>query len=143
MVKEKDSNKNGRCRRIFLNFADVHGFQKPISALVTYSFLKLFWDLHKMHFVLSVKQDDLFGTLECVLMTARRGNLKLLSLQVSNAVSEAVVSIRVSADDADWLALYLLRLQNIVGVFNVEMTQEKPCVQSSEESIAAFAATPG
>jgi hypothetical protein len=87
-----------------------------------------------MYFKFSIEEGDVLGTLECVLMTARRGNLKLLNLQINDGASDANVSMQMSADDEDWLGLYLLRLRNIVGVFNVGATREIPCAETARET---------
>ncbi|PWF54777.1 hypothetical protein [Massilia glaciei] len=75
----------------------------------------------------SVPAEHAFNALETVLAIARRGALSLFSLELGPAGTKGdhVVRLALRADEADPLALFMLRLQNVIDIDNVS-AQELP-----------------
>jgi len=67
----------------------------------------------------SIDSADPMATLEQVLATARRGGLCLASIAFTHGAHDASAAMRLRADDADRLDLFVLRLGNLIDVGDV------------------------
>ena len=68
----------------------------------------------------SVDKDTTLDILEAVLAIARRGGLRLSRLHLQAAAPADLVSMDLLADDPDLLALFAARLNNVIGVTDVD-----------------------
>lgn len=67
-------------------------------------------------------------TLEAVLAIARRGGLRLASLQVQARDTADLVSMELTAPDSDLLALFDARLRNVVGIDDIQSAASQVCI---------------
>jgi hypothetical protein len=67
----------------------------------------------------SLDQNSTLDTLEAVLAIARRGGLRLCKLDCR----QQEVSLELAADDPDLLALFQCRLQNVIGVNDILVSE--------------------
>ena len=118
---EESSTFYQKQERFFLICKKSGNLQKPILRRRRYPF-----GMTCAHLPLtfSVDNDTTFDTLEAVLAIARRGGLRLSRLHVQAAAPADLVSMDLLADDPDLLALFAARLNNVIGVADVDT---RPC----------------
>jgi hypothetical protein len=73
---------------------------------------------HCLSLTFSLDDQAPLHALEAVLAVARRGNVRLARLDVDHCA----VAIALQADDPDLLALCHARLHNLIGVFDISMS---------------------
>jgi hypothetical protein len=74
---------------------------------------------HRLPLTFSLDQDSPLDALEAVLAIARRGGVRLARLQVQHCT----VALELRADDADLLALFRARLQNLFSVHDIALSE--------------------
>ncbi len=74
---------------------------------------------HHLPLSFSLVAAETLDTLEAVLAIARRGGLRLVYLHVVDTERATDVALTLCAADADPLALFLARLNNLVGVHDI------------------------
>ncbi|HEY0063745.1 MAG TPA: hypothetical protein VGC21_16630 [Telluria sp.] len=74
---------------------------------------------NRLPLTFSVDKDSPLDVLEAVLAIARRGKLQLAYLQVDRTE----VAVELQAEDADLLNLFSARLQNVIGVHDISMSE--------------------
>jgi acetolactate synthase regulatory subunit len=76
--------------------------------------------------IFSVEKDSALDTLEAVLAIARRGGLRLDTLNLHPAEQDDIVSVELQAPDPDLLDLFVARLHNVIGVHNIIRLECRP-----------------
>jgi hypothetical protein len=74
---------------------------------------------HSLSLTFSLDNEAPLDALEAVLAVARRGNVRLAQLNVEHGA----VAIALQAGDPDLLALCHARLHNLIGVFDISMSE--------------------
>lgn len=67
----------------------------------------------------SLDDDAPLDALEAVLAVARRGNVRLSRLHIQ----QRAVAIELQADDPDWLSLFHARLHNLIGIYDIAVSE--------------------
>ena len=74
----------------------------------------------KLPLTFLIDSQSTLDTLEAVLAIARRGGLRLSTLQLQANGEDDLVSMELRADESDLLELFDARLRNVIGVHGIE-----------------------
>lgn len=78
-----------------------------------------------MQITFTLEPGDAFGPLEAALSTARRCGLSLVQLHTHGSRHGTTVTMQVRAEQPEPVALFMLRLDNLVGVCDVRSASER------------------